>query len=44
MKIYICKIKLLGMPFATASKERAVEWAARDENNYYVEMTLEDLR
>ena len=40
--IYICSIKILGMPFATASLERAKEWEAQSESNYYNEMELQD--
>jgi len=42
MKIYICKIKLLGMPFATASKERAERWVFEDDSHYIEELELED--
>jgi hypothetical protein len=43
MKIYICKIKILGMPFATVSKERAQTWEQEDESHYFEEMELEDI-
>ena len=43
MKIYICSIKLIGMPFATASKERAEAWEAEDATHYFNEMELENL-
>lgn len=42
MEIYICKIKILGMPFATASLEKAKHWEAQDETHYYETMKLED--
>lgn len=34
--IYICKIKVIGMPFAVLTEELAIEWEAKDpESNYY---------
>lgn len=42
MKVYVCKIKLLGMPFITASKIKAEEWANEDDTHYFDEYELED--
>lgn len=42
MTIYICRIKILGMPFATANKAVAVDWEKQDETHYYETMELED--
>ena len=35
-EVYICKIKLLGFPFAVFNKQKAEEWVNDDpEMNYY---------
>jgi hypothetical protein len=43
MRVYICKIKLIGFPFATASKERAERWVEESESHYFEELEIEDL-
>lgn len=35
-EVYICKIKMLGFPFATCDKQKADDWVNKDPlNNYY---------
>jgi hypothetical protein len=35
-KVYVCKLKILGFPFATFDKDKADAWVAEDvESRYY---------
>lgn len=40
-EIYICKIKMLGFPFATCDKQKADDWVSEDpSSNYYDTLTM----
>lgn len=43
-KIYICKIKIIGSPFAVITEEEAKKWVEEDpEMHYYDEVPIKKI-
>jgi len=43
-EVYICKIMVLGFPFATLNKQKADDWVSEDEGiRYYNIIKIKDL-